>query len=143
MTELERRKEKKRRQNFAAVVNAFEEGALVEAVSNTPMLGERTGFESNQDVLMQYYSGADDALGSLMNASAFKHTVEQELSNTKAKVFLNRPWFGTPAYVGAGLFFILAISSISTMGVVLAGWGSNNKWALYGAIREAAQMVSY
>lgn len=42
-----------------------------------------------------------------------------------------------------GIVFIIAISSLATIGVIMAGWSSNNKWALYGAIREAAQVVSY
>jgi NADH-quinone oxidoreductase subunit H len=47
------------------------------------------------------------------------------------------------ADVDLGIFFILAISSITTFGVIMAGWGSNNKWSLYGAMREAAQVASY
>ncbi len=47
------------------------------------------------------------------------------------------------ADVDMGIFFVLAISSITTIGVVMAGWGSNNKWSLYGAMREAAQVASY
>lgn len=42
-----------------------------------------------------------------------------------------------------GLLFFLAMSSISAYSVVLAGWSSNNKYSLLGALRGAAQMISY
>jgi NADH-quinone oxidoreductase subunit H len=42
-----------------------------------------------------------------------------------------------------GIFFFLAVSSASVMVLLLAGWGSNNKYALLGAFRAVAQMVSY
>ncbi|MEE9295776.1 MAG: NADH-quinone oxidoreductase subunit NuoH [Phycisphaerae bacterium] len=41
------------------------------------------------------------------------------------------------------LVFILAMLGIEVLGVILAGWASNNKWSVYGAMREACQMVSY
>ena len=41
------------------------------------------------------------------------------------------------------LLFILAMLGVEVMGVVMAGWGSNNKWSLYGGMREACQMISY
>jgi len=47
------------------------------------------------------------------------------------------------ADVDLGLFLILAFSSLTTIGVVMAGWASNSKWSLYGAMREAAQVVAY
>jgi NADH-quinone oxidoreductase subunit H len=41
------------------------------------------------------------------------------------------------------LVFILAMLGIEVLGVIMAGWASNNKWSVYGAMREACQMVAY
>jgi len=47
------------------------------------------------------------------------------------------------ADINVGVFYVLAISSVSVVALLLAGWGSNNKYALLGAFRAVAQLVSY
>ncbi len=61
------------------------------------------------------------------------------------------PWFDGNVYrvplglvdINVGVLWLLAITSIGTYGVVLAGWASNNKYAMLGGLRASAQMLSY
>lgn len=50
---------------------------------------------------------------------------------------------GIAANLDGAVYFFAAVTSIESIGVVMAGWASNNKWALFGAMRTATQVVSY
>jgi NADH-quinone oxidoreductase subunit H len=47
------------------------------------------------------------------------------------------------ADINVGILYILALTSISVYGIVLAGWSSNNKYSLLGGLRSSAQLISY
>ncbi len=59
--------------------------------------------------------------------------------------FLVIPWgfHLQGADLNVGVFYVSAIAALSTVGLIMAGWASNNKYALFGAMRSAAQIVSY
>ena len=48
-----------------------------------------------------------------------------------------------PSDINVGVLWIIAVSSLHTVGALMAGWGSNNKFALLGGMRAAAQLISY
>ena len=54
------------------------------------------------------------------------------------------PFIGLPGTaLATGIVYLIAMSSLDVIGVVMAGWGSNNKYSLIGGLRAAAQMISY
>lgn len=60
----------------------------------------------------------------------------------------NVPLFGrkislSVANINVGVLYLMSIASIAVYGIVLAGWSSNNKYAMLGGLRSSAQMISY
>jgi NADH-quinone oxidoreductase subunit H len=59
--------------------------------------------------------------------------------------FAAMPWAPglEPTHLNLGLYYIFAIIAIETLGILMAGWGSNNKYSILGAMRSVAQIISY
>jgi len=59
--------------------------------------------------------------------------------------FAAMPWAPgvVPTSLNLGLYYIFAIVAIETLGILMAGWGSNNKYSILGSMRSVAQIISY
>ncbi|MCG8371021.1 MAG: NADH-quinone oxidoreductase subunit NuoH [Proteobacteria bacterium] len=79
-------------------------------------------------------------------SNRFLYVVAPLLSLTPAlatwAVIPMNDWF-VIADINAGLLYVLALTSVGVYGVILAGWATNSKYALLGAMRSAAQIVAY
>ena len=58
-----------------------------------------------------------------------------------AVIPLSPAWSGSS--ISSGMFFLLAIVSLDVIGILIAGWSSNNKYSVLGTMRSAAQLISY
>jgi len=77
-------------------------------------------------------------LGDSVTLPIGSNTVTLKLKNTQ---FYNIYLIGKD--LGVGIVYIMAVTSLAVLGIFMAGFGSNNKWSLYGAIRSVAQLMSY
>ena len=95
-------------------------------------------------------------------ADAVKLLTKEDLVPTEADQFLFRiaPYFMMVGFacvfvclpfshrlivadMNVGIFYILAVTALIVVGIIMSGWSSNSKWSLFGAIRSAAQIISY
>ncbi len=80
------------------------------------------------------------------NADKLVHWLAPVIAFTPVMMIFAVVPFGDGALLAdlnIGILYIVAISSISTVGIFMAGWGSNNKYSLLGAMRNVAAVVSY
>jgi len=85
------------------------------------------------------HASATDKLVFLLAPSVFLAPVVAAFAVIPFSPYVSLP--GTA--LATGIIYYVAMSSIDVVGVVMAGWGSNNKYALIGGLRSAAQMISY
>ena len=81
--------------------------------------------------------------GAFKPAELFNPEVFPNAARTLTEVFGTRSYDMRIAALDAGILFVIAVSGVGVLGTMLAGWSSNNKFSLMGAVRAASQMISY
>lgn len=103
-------------------------------------------FRPPKSVAFLYYSAPVVAL--IPGALAFGSIPLSAPINVEVFEFLGQTWgpyqFAFQSFeIGIGIVFVLGVSSLGAYALLFAGWGSNNKYSLMGALRASAQMISY
>jgi NADH-quinone oxidoreductase subunit H len=126
------------------------------------VLAERKVMAWMQDRLGPYHTGPKGSLQTVADVAKLLLKEDIHVANADKAVFWFAPSvFLAPViaafavlpfspYVGlpgtalaTGIIYLVAMSSLDVVGVIMAGWGSNNKYSLIGGLRAAAQMISY
>lgn len=80
---------------------------------------------------------------SMINWSLIPSNIDIAINTITTNAFSNNLNTNTVSDISYGLLMILAISGFNVYGIIIAGWSSNSKYAFLGALRSAAQMISY
>jgi NADH-quinone oxidoreductase subunit H len=121
--------------------------ALFTQRSGPNRVGPDGGFQTAADALKLLLKeditprGADAVMFTLAPIIFFAPSIFAAIP-LLAAVTNNHPLFQV-ANLPTGIFYVLAASSVPVVGIVMGGWASNNKYSLIGALRSAAQAISY
>lgn len=126
------------------------------------VLAERKVIAWMQDRIGPYHTGPGGSLQSVADVVKLLLKEDIHAGNTDKGLFLFAPavflapviaafavlpfspYIGLPgSALATGIVYLVAMSSLDVVGVVMAGWASNNKYSLIGGLRSAAQMISY
>src|SRR5258708_4655694 len=126
------------------------------------VLAERKVIAWMQDRIGPYHTGPGGSLQSVADVVKLLLKEDIHAGNTDKGLFLFAPavflapviaafvvlpfspYIGLPgSALATGIVYLVAMSSLDVVGVVMAGWASNNKYSLIGGLRSAGQMISY
>jgi NADH-quinone oxidoreductase subunit H len=119
---------------------------LVQLLADAVKFLFKEEFLPQKSVRFMYYAGPVIALipGALaFNSIPLSTPVEVAAFDMFGKSFGPYTFLAQGYELGIGIVFVLGVSSLGAYSLLMAGWGSSNKYSLMGAVRASAQMISY